>query len=394
MPSLGHVALIWCAATSAALPPSAAQSVMPTRGRSDLVSLVVSVQDADYRGDLTRLHSIAAAMRPYTRDPSLASAARYWRGFAHWRHALNSLNDGASPDSVDRDFEAAIAEFREAIGIDPADIEAQIGLAAGLGNRAYFNMRAPERYSAFTAELRPLVQKIRRAAPETPRMMFVVSASLFWAPQDRGGDREEALAMLERGVRLAAARPPSADTLAPSWGEAELHMLLAWFSLNLVPADAASALGHAEAALTLRPGWRYVRANLLPQIRRRAGRAQLTTVAYRVHRMPAMLAFYQEAFGIKFREVDTGGGLRSQFGELHGLTLKFVPIRAAVDFEDFPIHQLGFEVPELEAILAAARKHGGRVQDAPRRRNGQLHAAVRDPDGNTLELYGPLPNDR
>jgi catechol 2,3-dioxygenase-like lactoylglutathione lyase family enzyme len=356
--------------------------------------LVVSVQEADYRGDLTRLRSIAADMQPYTRDPSLASAARYWRGFAHWRHALNSLNDGAASDSVDRDFEAAIAEFREALVIDPADIEAQIGLAAGLGNRAYFNMQAPDRFSAFMAELRPLVQQIRRDAPDNPRMIFVASVSLFWTPRDRGGDREQALAMLERGVRLAASRPPTADTLAPSWGEAELHMLLAWFSLNLAPPDVASALGHGEAALMLRPDWRYVRTNLLPQIRRRAGRAQLATVAYRVHRMPAMMSFYQKAFGIRFRELETAGGLRSQFGELQGLTLKFVPIRDAVDFEDFPIHQLGFEVPDVEAILEAARKHGGLVQNVARRQDGQLHASVRDPDGNTLEVFGPIPSDR
>jgi catechol 2,3-dioxygenase-like lactoylglutathione lyase family enzyme len=29
------------------------------------------------------------------------------------------------------------------------------------------------------------------------------------------------------------------------------------------------------------------------------------------------------------------------------------------------------------------------VQDAPSRQGARLHAAVRDPDGNTLELYGP-----
>jgi catechol 2,3-dioxygenase-like lactoylglutathione lyase family enzyme len=102
-----------------------------------------------------------------------------------------------------------------------------------------------------------------------------------------------------------------------------------------------------------------------------------------------MLAFYGEAFGVEFREVDTGGGIRSRFGELGGLTLKLVPIRDNGDFENFPIHQLGLEVPDVEAVLAVARKHGGRVQDVPTRQGGRLHAAVRDPDGNTLELYGP-----
>lgn len=115
--------------------------------------------------------------------------------------------------------------------------------------------------------------------------------------------------------------------------------------------------------------------------------ATVTSVAYRVHHMPEMLAFYREAFGIEFREVDTGG-LRSQFGAVGGVTLKFVPIRDAADFESFPVHQLGFEVHNVDAVVAAARKHGGRLQDQPVERDGRLHAAVRDPDGNTLELYG------
>ena len=42
--------------------------------------------------------------------------------------------------------------------------------------------------------------------------------------------------------------------------------------------------------------------------------------------MQAMVDFYSEAFGVVFRPVDTSG-LPSQFGELQGITLKFVPIR-------------------------------------------------------------------
>ena len=395
MPSFRRIGLIGCVGVLPLLAPLRAQPAPD--GRAKLVALVVAVQEADYRGDLGRLRSLAAEMQPYTTEPSLAAAARYWRGFAHWRHALNRLGDGTPGDSVDQDFAASILEFREALAINPADIEAQIGLAAGLQNRAYFSLGAPERAATFVAELAPLLRQIRGTAPNNPRMMFVVAPSLFWAPPGRGGDKQQALALLERGIRLAPLGTPSADSLAPGWGEAELHMLLGWFSLNLEPADSGRALRHAEAALALRPEWRYVRDNLLPQIRQRvrsgpAGatarpRAKITTVAYRVHRMPAMLAFYREAFGVQFREVDTGG-IRSQFGEVDGITLKFVPIRDAVDFENFPAHQLGFEVPEVNAVVAAARKHGGRVQDAPRRQDGQVVAAIRDPDGNTLELYG------
>lgn len=112
----------------------------------------------------------------------------------------------------------------------------------------------------------------------------------------------------------------------------------------------------------------------------------LTTLAYRVHRMPAMVAFYTEAFGARFEKVDARG-IRSHFGRVGGLTLKFVPIRAEADFEEYPVHQPGFEVPDIAAVIRAAERHGGRVESPPDRVEGRLHAAVRDPDGNTVELY-------
>jgi catechol 2,3-dioxygenase-like lactoylglutathione lyase family enzyme len=116
--------------------------------------------------------------------------------------------------------------------------------------------------------------------------------------------------------------------------------------------------------------------------------ATLRTVAYRVHRMPAMVAFYTEAFGARFAEVNANG-IRSQFGVVGPLTLKFVPIRDTVDFDGFPVHQLGFEVADVGSVIRIAQRHGGRVQDPPRPDGGRMHAALRDPDGNTLEVYGP-----
>ncbi len=113
---------------------------------------------------------------------------------------------------------------------------------------------------------------------------------------------------------------------------------------------------------------------------------RLTTVALRVHHMDKMVAFYTEAFGGEFREVDTFG-LASQFGEVAGITLKLVPIRESVDFEEFPSHQLGFEVEDVQEIIKLATSLGGRQEGALHNNNGNLHAAVRDPDGNTIELY-------
>ena len=114
--------------------------------------------------------------------------------------------------------------------------------------------------------------------------------------------------------------------------------------------------------------------------------ANLSSIAFRVANIEAMLAFYSEAFQIQFRTVATYG-ITSYFGELNGITLKFVPIRDEADFKGYPIHQPGLEVQDVEAVIEIAIKHGGRQEGRTVRVDGKLQAAIRDPDGNTIELY-------
>jgi len=117
--------------------------------------------------------------------------------------------------------------------------------------------------------------------------------------------------------------------------------------------------------------------------------SSIATIALRVCNMDAMLNFYSQAFHVQFREVDTYG-IRSQFGELDGVTLKFVPIRASEDFENYPIHQLGFFVADVEAVINLALQHGGRQESGILRNGAEIQAAIRDPDGNSIELYSRL----
>jgi predicted enzyme related to lactoylglutathione lyase len=117
----------------------------------------------------------------------------------------------------------------------------------------------------------------------------------------------------------------------------------------------------------------------------------LSSVAVRVYNMQAMTAFYSEAFGINFKDVDTFG-LPSKFGEFNGIMLKFVPIRDEneVDFEKYPVHQLGFNVSDVQKVIDIAIKHGGKIEGDITRKAGKINAAVRDPDGNTIEFYSEL----
>ena len=115
-------------------------------------------------------------------------------------------------------------------------------------------------------------------------------------------------------------------------------------------------------------------------------RARLASVAIQACRLDEMVAFYTEAFGGSFREVDAGG-VACWFGRIGDIELKLVPFREGVDFEGYPIHQLGFGVEDVRAVIACAVKHGGRAEGEISQVDGVLHGAVRDPDGNTIELY-------
>lgn len=116
---------------------------------------------------------------------------------------------------------------------------------------------------------------------------------------------------------------------------------------------------------------------------------KLSTIALQVYHLQAMVDFYREAFGFQFQPVTTGG-FPSQFGTMGELTLKLVPLRAAADFEGYPSHQLGFAVPDVEHVIALADKHGGCQEGGIVYNERSIHAAVRDPDGNTIELYTDL----
>lgn len=112
---------------------------------------------------------------------------------------------------------------------------------------------------------------------------------------------------------------------------------------------------------------------------------RLSSIAIRAASITAMRDFYTEAFGFRFAPA-TLGPLHCWFGEHDGLTLKLVPLRDSANFGDFPVHQLGFAVADIDAAIALALAHGGSVQDSPTLTDNRHQASIRDPDGNTIEI--------
>jgi hypothetical protein len=237
--------------------------------RSALIRLVAEVQEADYQGDLRRLGELHESMERFVQEPTLAKHARYWRGFALWRRALNGLGQGADAESADRDFALANEEFRAALRLDSAWFEAKVGLVAGLTNRVFFNRGDAALRSEFIREYRPILDGLLADAPSNPRLVFVAAPQLFHAPPEVGGSRERAIEMIDRTIQEpSTAAVAVVSDLEPRWGKAELHMLLATLLLR-ADLELDRAERHARQALAMRPQWRAVRENLLPAIRER-----------------------------------------------------------------------------------------------------------------------------
>lgn len=109
-------------------------------------------------------------------------------------------------------------------------------------------------------------------------------------------------------------------------------------------------------------------------------------ISLRACKVAEMTSFYMATFDAEFRAQESGG-LNCLVADLGHVQLKLVPLRDETNFDGYPLHQLGFEVPDVEDAVSTALRWGGRLESEVVRANGRLHACVRDPDGNTIELF-------
>ena len=117
----------------------------------------------------------------------------------------------------------------------------------------------------------------------------------------------------------------------------------------------------------------------------RETKLRLESVAIKCAELDKMLEFYTRAFGGEFKAVDIGG-MTCHFGQVAGLTFKLVPGRESTEFKEYPHHQLGFEVDDIDAVITIAKECGGTLESEKVTQGDVTTGSVRDPDGNTLEL--------
>lgn len=223
---------------------------------------------ADYEADQTTLHREFDALAAFVQSPGVGAEARYWRGFARWRQAINGWNDGMTPDEINGHTRAAVEEFTAAVAIDAAFADARAAMAICTGQLAFSvkNLEAAELERLKNTSMTEM-QRAMKDEPENPRTLWLVGGTYVWTPPEQGGSVDKAIEIYNRGLAAvrkekAAGRPP----LRPVWGEPEILMSLAYANTKKPVPDLDAAARYASEALAIVPYWHYVRDILTKQI--------------------------------------------------------------------------------------------------------------------------------
>jgi hypothetical protein len=265
--AIGLALILFAAAAAPAPGPSP---------RERVITIVTKIQRADYEGDRPALKRLYEELEPFVGESAIASRVRYWRGFALWRRAINGFNDSTDPEELEADATQALVELGESTAQDPDFVDAKVGSISCLGILMYLGAKDPKRVAELLARSRPMVGSAEQAAPDNPRLLWVMGAIRWVVPPERGGGQDKAIATYHKGLESVRKEraPMRRDPLEPSWGEPELLMSLAWSHLNATKPDLVAAESYARSALALVPDWHYVRDILLSQVQKAKAKRQ------------------------------------------------------------------------------------------------------------------------
>jgi predicted enzyme related to lactoylglutathione lyase len=111
----------------------------------------------------------------------------------------------------------------------------------------------------------------------------------------------------------------------------------------------------------------------------------LKGVTLAVVRMSAMVDFYTSVFQIEFQPVEAYGAMLFR-GNIAGLDMLLYPQELAGIHTDQNRFLLKFAVSDIQHTLNLALTNGGSLINAAVENEGKKSAAVRDPDGNSIEF--------
>jgi hypothetical protein len=253
--------LLQCCATAPA-------KVVADPRADQLAALKAEVMSADYRGDLAELQRLRDELGSWPSEDKLAWLARYWRGFASWRMAINGGNQSMNREELGVHLQQAATDFYLSIRMkdDFADAYAAASMVNGwLTTFETDRVALLERASLSQA----LYARAATLEPDNPRVLWAKGSFLLFNPH--GPDLAGAIAVYRQTYAEAARRGLRPSSPLPDWGKAEALMSIAYAHFSSTPPDLENARREALASLDAVPEWSYVRDILLPQIAERAG---------------------------------------------------------------------------------------------------------------------------
>jgi hypothetical protein len=165
--------------------------------REQAIKIVSQIQRADYEGDRAALKRLYGELSPFVddddKDKTFASRVLYWRGFALWRRSINGFNDSADPKELEQDLMQAVDDFNKANAIDAGFVDAKVGTVSCLGFDMFLNQKNQSRVQELYVQSSPLLKEVRAAAPDNPRMLWVLGPILWRVPAERGGGQDKAI---------------------------------------------------------------------------------------------------------------------------------------------------------------------------------------------------------
>jgi len=210
-------------------------------------------------GDEAALQQARALFKRVASASDEAVWAHYYAGLANYRIA--SLFLDSNDDRADTHLDDALSHLQRAVDIDAELAEAHALLGTLYGLKARGGMLSGMRYGPKSDGAMKRAQSL---APDNPRVILLQAISLLNKPSRWGGDREEAMAELQRAIRQFETASAPDDDLAPQWGHADAY---AWLGIAHMKADQRTQARDAfERALTIRPGYAWVESALLPQL--------------------------------------------------------------------------------------------------------------------------------
>ncbi|NBC00825.1 MAG: tetratricopeptide repeat protein [Bacteroidetes bacterium] len=210
-------------------------------------------------GDVDAMQQARAAFERVATAADDAAQAHYYVALANYRIATRILD--SDEDRADALIDDGIDRLDAAIEAQPASAEAHALLSTLYGLKARGGMFSGMRYGP---RADGAIERAQQLAPENPRVLLLHAVSLLNKPSRWGGDRDGAIAALNRAIQQFEAAPPSDDAFQPRWGHADAY---AWLGIaHMNGGDPAQARAAFEQALAVRPGYSWVESGLLPQL--------------------------------------------------------------------------------------------------------------------------------